>query len=366
MHNPTATTYLNNKFLVKEKNQQLFKRKQIKISYIKLEQILGVKKAKFVSKVNYWLNKSGKEINILPGTWIYNPIHAWAKQLNCSESTVKRTIKSLEENDILFSKKVNAKRYNQTKWYNLNYKKINILLKDKSLTTEVVQKKWTNQLDQNDPIILKNNKTNYTKTSSNENVTKKTHITLQNYKIALSQNEKILVSQMITLWNQVFKYSRNPIIAYHSQSNGHQLLNVLKIHFQSSTLLWCNYAKMVNTSKFLMGEKKTKKNFKAVFSWLLQDDTVIAIQSKEYGVGDRIPDTYRNNNKNNNSKYYKEFNTYIQKEQWIHDEDQYKIKRYFGPYLTSQHLLNDSKYRANYAMILKKYIFQKEILKSSY
>ena len=36
-----------------------------------------------------------------------------------------------------------------------------------------------------------------------------------------------------------------------------------------------------------MGEQKTRNNFKAVFSWLIKEETIEKIQNGEYGVGDR-------------------------------------------------------------------------------
>jgi hypothetical protein len=53
---------------------------------------------------------------------------------------------------------------------------------------------------------------------------------------------------------------------------------------------WEEYAIKVNSSKFLMGEKVTKTNFKATFAWLSKLDTIQMILSGEYGVGDRKPD----------------------------------------------------------------------------
>ena len=60
--------------------------------------------------------------------------------------------------------------------------------------------------------------------------------------------------------------------------------------FNSSMDNWEEYAIKVNSSKFLMGEKETKKDFKATFAWLSKLDTMQMILSGEYGVGDRKPD----------------------------------------------------------------------------
>ena len=145
-----------------------YEKEQIEYSYFKLEKVFGSRKASFINRLNYWLNKCGRTIDDLSGKWIYNTTHEWAEQLSCSPSTIKRLIKSLEEQGVITSKKVNAKRYNQTKWYSINYKLLKSIVKIKNTNTKESKKKWTNRLVQNEPIIISNNRNNYTNISSNE------------------------------------------------------------------------------------------------------------------------------------------------------------------------------------------------------
>jgi hypothetical protein len=65
-----------------------------------------------------------------------------------------------------------------------------------------------------------------------------------------------------------------------------------------------------------MGEKETKNNFKAVFSWLIKEETIERIQQGEYGVGDRELDM------NNVSK-----NIEVKKEELVSKMDK-KISEY--------------------------------------
>ena len=366
-----------------------------KISYFEIEKVLGTKFAKFLSRLNYWLNKCGRKIENLPGLWIYNSIREWSKQLNCSESTIKRIIKPLEEQNILLSKKVNAKRYDQTKWYSLNYEKLQFVLNTES-SPEIVTKKRTTQVTkkrttramhidpkrvvQFDPMIIYNSRSNYN--NNRNNYTNNFYIRIKeekSYKKKKSTNEKVIdsnkiINQMVKLWNQVFEHSMSPIIAYKNNMNKGKLLSILHNYFNGDLSYWQSYAKMVNSSQFLMGEKETKNNFKAFFSWLLQDSTIIAIKAGEYGIGDRKLDSekickqQKLKTQNKAQKfldikklaYNEEFREYIRKKQWYEDGDEYGIGKYFGAYMSSYQLLNDDRYKINYNMILQKYVVKKQ------
>ena len=366
------------------------KKVPIEYSYFELEKGFRAIQASFINRLNYWLNKCGRDIDGLSGKWIYNTTHRWAEQLNCSPSTVKRMIKSLEEQGILLSKKVNAKKYNQTKWYSLDHKILKSILKHGNTDTKVSKKKWTDRLGQNEPIIISNIRTNYTNSPSNELKNhslncKREEINSSNPlkgseapQITLRNDEITLVKQMVYLWNKVFSYSINPIKAYLSKSNEMTLFHVLNNYFEGNLVYWQSYAKMVNSSKFLMGEKETKKNFKAIFSWLIQESTIESIKSGGYGVGDRLIDAdnpeeskekqkkegiYQTEkileNKLKHTSLHVEFEKYLQKEQWQNDKDQYGISKYFGAYMSSHQVLYDDKYQAHYNMLLKEYMAKK-------
>jgi hypothetical protein len=86
--------------------------------------------------------------------------------------------------------------------------------------------------------------------------------------------------------------------------------------FNSDLDKWREYTLKVNSSQFLMGEKKTRNNFKAVFSWLIKEETIEKVQNGEYGVGDRELDM------NNVSK-----NIEVKKEELVSKMDK-KISEY--------------------------------------
>lgn len=163
-----------------------------------------------------------------------------------------------------------------------------------------------------------------------------------------TKEEASTVQIMVKLWNQVFEHSVSPIKAYASKSNQEALLTLYKTIFNSDLNNWREYALVVNSSQFLMGEKKTKNNFKAVFSWLIKPKTVEKILSGEYGVGDRELDmnnisknaeikkeqkvselenrVTRNLKENlNEFKEYEEFRSYVEEKDYENDNDKYKL-----------------------------------------
>ena len=163
-----------------------------------------------------------------------------------------------------------------------------------------------------------------------------------------TEERQFTIKMIIDLWNKVFEHSVNPIKAYASKNNQEALLTLYKTIFNSDLDNWREYALKVNSSQFLMGEKRTKNNFKAVFAWLIKPETVEKILSGEYGVGDRELDM---NNKSKNAeikkeqkvselenrvtnnlkenlnefKEYEEFRSYIENERYEEDNDKYKL-----------------------------------------
>ena len=264
-------------------------KEQIEYSYFELERVFGARKASFINKLNYWLNKCGRNIEDSEAKWIYNTIKDWAEQFNWSLSTLKRIVYSLEEEGIIISKKINARKWNHTKWYSINYNKLNSFLSVDKELRNYSDKKRANRLAQKEPIVISNTSNNHTNRSSY----KESDMNLNNTsdkkleEIQIDSNKKEIINKMLYVWNKVFECSVNPIKAYSNQKNQQTLLHLYKAAFNSDLDNWREYALKVNSSQFLMGEKKTRNNFKAVFSWLIKEETIEKVQNGEYGVGDR-------------------------------------------------------------------------------
>ena len=281
--------------------------------------LLGEAESILLNQMLYWISKCGRDIVGQEEKWIYNSLDAWHKQFSYwSMYKLRKTIKSLEDLGLIKSIKVNAKKWNHTKWYTVDFlqyknllKKIenkknankstslgkvdnrNLLIKKRpSLHPDLfsVNKtiRSTNRFVENQQIII--TKINYTNNissykESNINLNNKSDNKLEETQI--DSNEKETINKMLYVWNKVFECSVSPIKAYSNQKNHQTLLYLYKNVFNSDLDKWREYALKVNSSQFLMGEKKTRNNFKAVFSWLIKEETIEKVQNGEYGVGDR-------------------------------------------------------------------------------
>ena len=240
--------------------------------------------------------------------------------------------------------------------------------------------KWIIQSVQNEQIIITKN--NYRNKSSY----KKTNVGLKNAlkeKIEenpINANEKEIINKMLYIWNKVFEYSISPIKAYSNKKNQEVLLIIYKAAFKGDLNNWREYACKVNSSQFLMGEKKTKNNFKAVFSWLIKEETIEKILNGEYGVGDRELDI-NNITKNMEEKkeevvnkmdkkiseYIKhkidetkersEFEEYIKTHKYESSEDKYGILR------AIRHMSYYSLFRTNEYEVLRESLYESYIMK---
>lgn len=84
---------------------------------------LGVKEAVVLQQMHYWLMKSRQIRN--RRKWVYNTYKEWQQQLPFwSESTLKRTIQSLEKQGYVLSAMFNRSKMDQTKWYTIDYSKL--------------------------------------------------------------------------------------------------------------------------------------------------------------------------------------------------------------------------------------------------
>lgn len=341
---------------------------------------LGQNESILLNQILYWISKCGRDIAGQKEKWIYNSLAEWHKQFSYwSMYKLRKTIKSLEDLGLIKSIKVNAKKWNHTKWYTVDHNQYEKLLKkigieknitnislfnkinnvslankntpnqDFDINSKSKETRSTNRFVENQQIIITKN--NYTNKSSYK---KCGNILNKNLKEEdkLNVSEKETVKQMIELWNKVFEHSIKPIKAYSNKKSEQTLLRLYKTIFNSDLDNWREYACKVNSSQFLMGEKKTKTNFKAIFSWLIKLETIEKILNGEYGVGDRELDM-NNISKNeeikkedtvnqidnkvserlrlniNESKEKEEFENYVRESGYEEDGDIYKISKIF-------------------------------------
>jgi len=388
----------------------------VQIINTELAEKIGLEESVMVMQLHYWLTKCPKHKD--QRDWIYNTLEDWYDQFKYwSYSKVRRIVKSLESSGVIISEKRNVYLGNHTKWYTINYELLNDttgvnLLSQSSIND--VNKNFTNfkmnkSFVQNEQIYIytKNNLTNTTSSKAaiqqstiNKNTKRRRFFksdslvekcvnrplatTLHN-EMSYTEEEKSIAKEMVNIWNEIFKHSLSPIKAYYNKQNIEKLSQIFEKYFDSDVQKWRNYALKVNSSKFLMGEKSTKTNFKAVFPWLIKDETIEEILGGGYGVGDRELD--QNNISSNVTKYTeeiikqantklldhvkntvdelkitKEFESYILAQQYEKDGDPYQMHDYcrHNPPYSIVHMKNlKPQYKSSYDFLYKKYLMGK-------
>lgn len=85
---------------------------------------IGLNEAIVLQQVNYWLVQCGKERD--GRSWIFNTYPDWEKQFPFfSLSTIRRTIKKLEDMNLLITGNYNKLKIDQTKWYTIDFDILN-------------------------------------------------------------------------------------------------------------------------------------------------------------------------------------------------------------------------------------------------
>ena len=91
--------------------------------------LIGLNEAIFLQQLQYWISREAGICDEYGRRWIYNTVKQWNVQFPFwSESTIKRTIKSLEDQEVMISTVI-GNSYNKTKAYTINYELIEELSK---------------------------------------------------------------------------------------------------------------------------------------------------------------------------------------------------------------------------------------------
>lgn len=93
--------------------------------YPPLLKVFDVYEAIILGQIHYWLQNS---YNLRDGHyWTYHSYSEWGKELGFSPVTVKRKIHHLEDNGYLISANYNRAGFDKTKWYRIDYDKLDAL-----------------------------------------------------------------------------------------------------------------------------------------------------------------------------------------------------------------------------------------------
>lgn len=96
---------------------------------------IGLNEAIFIQQVHYWLKtleKSRSRENDFDGRrWVYNTLDGWKENFPFwSPSTIRRVISNCESLGVLLSRRPNASGWDQTKFYSIDYERLNEIAGD--------------------------------------------------------------------------------------------------------------------------------------------------------------------------------------------------------------------------------------------
>lgn len=109
----------------------LLTNRNTRVFSVDLAKAIGLNEAIVLQQIQYWVevketDKDKYKDSFRDGyMWVYNSIPGWQEQLPFwSYDTVKRTLKSLENKCVLISGIYNKEKHNKTKWYRIDYEKL--------------------------------------------------------------------------------------------------------------------------------------------------------------------------------------------------------------------------------------------------
>lgn len=114
---------------------------------------LGLNEAIIVQQIHYWIQINERaDRNASDGYyWTYNTYEQWAEQFPFwSVKTIKRTISRLESAGILITDHLNKSKMDQTKWYRIDYDKLQRSTPSGKKDQEVVGREGTQETTETD------------------------------------------------------------------------------------------------------------------------------------------------------------------------------------------------------------------------
>ena len=85
---------------------------------------IGLNEAIMLQQMHYWLLKSANEFTGVK--WFYKTLEEWQTEFPFwSAMTIRRTLGSLEKQKIIKIGKFNKKKFDKTKWYTIDYQRVN-------------------------------------------------------------------------------------------------------------------------------------------------------------------------------------------------------------------------------------------------
>jgi len=104
----------------------------------KLATKVGLLESIFLVQLHYWLTKSKHRYE--GKVWVYNTLEDWHEQFPfVSVMTIRRLVKKLEKDQLIFTAHFNRSKMDRTKWYTINYDAIEALMDDVNNSSEQME-----------------------------------------------------------------------------------------------------------------------------------------------------------------------------------------------------------------------------------
>jgi len=235
-----------------------------------------------LQQIHYWLDPRGNKNIKDKKHWVYNSYKDWERQFPFwSQKTIERIVVSLENRGILISKQFNKSKGDKTKWYTINYEKLNALNTPPLRQVDVMgHDTLSGPSRQVDVIINKETETTTENTNSSLNPSSKDFKKLGEEKKDIFEEK---AERMLEYWNKAIREGRGDIVLDMLKQT--KLLKALEEFFKGSVDEWKSYCKKISSSKFLMGE--TESEFKINLEWALKEEVIQKIRGEGYTLGDR-------------------------------------------------------------------------------
>jgi hypothetical protein len=224
---------------------------------------IGLNEALFLQQLHYWLQRSD---NIKDGfAWVYNTCAQWQEQLPFfSDSTIKRTIKSLKEKGLIIVSSYNKAAFDHTKWYRIDYDQLNDIL------NEIIEDE--NRI--NDQVKM-NQSVNEDKISPIDEV-KMTHSDRvkmnQSDRVKMNQSDWVKMTRPIpeNTTENTTENTCSRMIAQSSSKSSEPTADVAAIPLNDGTE-WRPSEKLVDEYRSLYPNVEIKQAFNAMRGWCLSN-----------------------------------------------------------------------------------------------
>lgn len=249
---------------------------------------IGLNEAILLQQVHYWIDPRINKNYINGKFWVYNTLDKWLSQFPFwSKSTLRRTIKNLEENNLLLSTNRVIKGFDQTKWYSINYDQVERLdlLPDSFVHNEHIDLSKLNisdtQIEHMDlsKMSSSNMHIEHSQLSKvNKTYNKDTEITTKN---TSNTKQPKNLSEFLEIYENIINPNKNyqPVVLDTKRTEA--FVRVLRELFDFDKLKWKTFLESIAKSDFLMGKVTS---FKVHFDWLLKKENIKKILEGAYSA----------------------------------------------------------------------------------